>query len=147
MTAPAPGPASSLASAAVDSAAVDMAPATCAAERAAGGSFCRTGRGCHVDRPPCRPSAPAKELAGPSAGAVMGTRPAGSWGKSPFGRMGRLHYRTCVRVQVAVPPLGAARQTYRDYRVRKGPRPTPAAGSGDGTAAADTVAVPGVDQR
>src|SRR5664280_1337781 len=49
---------------------------SCATVRAAGGSFCRTGRGCHVDRLPCRPSALAKELAGPSAGAVMGTRPA-----------------------------------------------------------------------
>src|SRR5664280_834221 len=49
---------------------------SCAAERAAGGSFCRTGRGCHVDRRRCRPSALAKELAGPSAGAGMGTRPA-----------------------------------------------------------------------
>jgi len=29
----------------------------------------------------------AKELAGPGAGAVMGTRPPCSWGKSPFGRM------------------------------------------------------------
>src|SRR5664280_3905133 len=47
----------------------------------------------------------ANELAGPSAGAVMGTRPAGSWGKSPFGRMGGLHYRTCVRVQGEVPPV------------------------------------------
>src|SRR5450756_3082024 len=35
----------------------------------------------------------------------MGTRPAGSWGKSPFGRMGVLHYRTCVRAQGAVPPV------------------------------------------
>src|SRR5450759_4836956 len=35
----------------------------------------------------------------------MGTRPAGSWGKSPFGRMGRLRYRTCVRAQGAVPPV------------------------------------------
>src|SRR5664280_2149373 len=43
----------------------------------------------------------AKELAGPSAGAVMGTRPA--CGKSPFRRTGRLHYRTCVRVLRAVP--------------------------------------------
>src|SRR5664279_907208 len=78
---------------------------SCAAERAAGGSFCRTGRGCPVDHLPCRPPALAKELAGPGAGAVMGTRPAGSWGKSPFGRMGRLHYRTCVRVQGAVPTV------------------------------------------
>jgi hypothetical protein len=52
---------------------------SCATVRAAGGSFCRTGRGCHVDRPPCRPSALAKELAGPGAGAVMGTRPPCSW--------------------------------------------------------------------
>src|SRR5664279_4211906 len=63
---------------------------SCATVRAAGGSFCRTGRGCHVDRRPCRPPALAKELAGPGAGAVMGTRPAGSKGKSPFGRMGGL---------------------------------------------------------
>src|SRR5450756_2132338 len=61
-------------------------------------------------RVPCRPSALAKELTGPSAGAVVGTRPACSWGKSPFGRMGGLHYRTCVRVQGAVPTVvpGAA---------------------------------------
>ena len=53
----------------------------------------------------------AKELAGPSAGAVMRTRPAGSWGKPPFGRMGGLHYRTCVRVQGAVPPVVIAALT------------------------------------
>src|SRR5664280_2641687 len=34
---------------------------SCAAERAAGGSFCRTGRGCPVDHLPCRPPALAKE--------------------------------------------------------------------------------------
>src|SRR5664280_2364618 len=58
--------------------------------RAAGGSFCRTGRGCHVDRRPCRPPALAKELAGP--GEVRSWAPGQhvSWGKSPFGRMGGL---------------------------------------------------------
>src|SRR5664279_3730472 len=56
---------------------------SCAAERAAGGSFCRTGRGCPVDHLPCRPPALAKELAGPGAGAFMGTRPAGFMWKVP----------------------------------------------------------------
>src|SRR5664280_1958699 len=47
----------------------------------------------------------AKELAGPGAGAVMAPGQHVSYGKSPFRRTGRLHYRTCVRVQGAVPPV------------------------------------------
>src|SRR5664280_1220084 len=53
--------------------------------RAAGGSFCRTGRGCHVDRRRWPRSSPARAL-------VRSWAPGHpvSWGKSPFGRMGGL---------------------------------------------------------
>src|SRR5450759_3079577 len=78
---------------------------SCATVRAAGGSFCRTGRGCHVDRRAGQRSSPARALV-----RLWAPGQHVSWGKSPFGRMGRLHYRICVRVQGAVPTVvpGAA---------------------------------------
>src|SRR5450759_671747 len=64
--------------------------------------------------PPCRPVQLGQGCRGrpwprssPARALVRSWAPGQqvSWGKSPFGRMGRLHYRTCVRVQGAVPPV------------------------------------------